>query len=113
MRHSRMSMLVVLAVAWTVQVLGAVSAQAQEQSDSPKTLEERIEEIDQKVRVSDRKRELEAEADAEKAKTSARLAAGRSGFSLTSADSAYILKIRGYVQADGRFTAAESRVPGT
>lgn len=66
-------------------------------------LTDRINELDQKTRILERKLELSEEAAAAKAKESATVTAGKSGFALTSADKKYSLKLRGYAQADGRF----------
>ncbi|MBI4324523.1 MAG: porin [Chloroflexi bacterium] len=51
----------------------------------------------------DRKRELDQEAAAEKAKTTATVSAGAGGFSIRSADTNFVLRLRGGLQADGRF----------
>ena len=80
-------------------------AQTQSTGDSsPKTLEERVDELDQQVRILQRLRELTAESlvTAAKDRQSA-TANAKDGFSLKSADGKYTLKIRGYAQADGRF----------
>ena len=45
------------------------------------TVEERLDELDQKIRVLDRKTELDKEAAAEKAKTAGQATAGKDGFS--------------------------------
>jgi phosphate-selective porin OprO/OprP len=75
------------------------------QSDTvPKTLEERVDELDQQVRILQRLRELAAESLATAAKDRQTATANaKDGFSLKSADGKYTLKIRGYAQADGRF----------
>lgn len=89
-------------------------AQAAEEGQEPeKTLQEQVEELDQKVRVLERKDELEKEAAAEKAKTATSVTSGRDGFSIRSADGAYQLKIRGYVQLDGRFYQNDEERPAT
>ena len=62
--------------------------------EAPLSTEQRLDELDQKVRVLERKEELVKEA-AE--------AAGRDGFSIRSADGAFVLRLRGYVQVDARF----------
>jgi phosphate-selective porin OprO/OprP len=76
---------------------------AAETPEAPKTPEERIEELDQKIRVLERRDEVAAEAAAEKAKTASSVTAGPEGFSIRSADNAFQLRLRGYVQLDGRF----------
>jgi phosphate-selective porin OprO/OprP len=80
-------------------------AQTQSAGDSsPKTIEERVDELDQQVRILQRLRELAAESLATAAKDRQTATANaKDGFSLKSADGKYTLKIRGYAQADGRF----------
>jgi phosphate-selective porin OprO and OprP len=91
------------------------SAQEEQQAgeDQEKTLEEKIEELDQKIRVLDRKAELEKEAAAAKAKMAGLANAGRDGFSLRSADGNFQLRLRGYVQLDGRFFRDDDERPAT
>lgn len=67
-----------------------------------------LQELDQKVRVIERKQELDKEAAAEKGKTAVSVTAGTSGFTIRSADTNFVLKIRGYMQADGRFYPDEN-----
>jgi phosphate-selective porin OprO and OprP len=86
-------------------------AAAQEPAEEPKSVEERLDELDQKVRVLDRKSELEKEQAAEKAKTAGQATAGKDGFTLKSADGAFQLKIRGYIQLDGRFYSGDDERP--
>jgi phosphate-selective porin OprO/OprP len=72
-------------------------------AETPQTPEQRIEELDQKVRILERRGEVADEQAAEKAKSAASVTAGRDGFSIRSADNAFQLRLRGYVQLDGRF----------
>jgi phosphate-selective porin OprO/OprP len=74
-------------------------------ADTIKDLRNHIEELDQKVRTLERKTELDKEAASEKAKTTALVSAGANGFSIRSADTNFVLKLRGYIQADARFYA--------
>jgi phosphate-selective porin OprO/OprP len=67
----------------------------------------RLEQLDQKVRVLERKQELDQEAAAEKGKQTARVFLGADGFSVTSADSNFVFRVRGYVQTDARFYPSE------
>lgn len=67
--------------------------------------QQRLDDLEQKVKIIDHKRELDQEAAAEKAKTAPTITAGANGFSFRSADTNFVLKIRGYLQADGRFYA--------
>ena len=94
-----------------VLIIGGVAlppqgmAQTQSAGDSsPATLEERVDELDQQVRVLLRLRELAAESLATAAKTrQSATANAKDGFSIKSADGQYSLRLRGYAQADGRF----------
>lgn len=78
---------------------------ADEAADTVKELRKHIEELDQKVRILERKTELDKEVASEKAKTTASVSAGANGFSIRSADTNFVLKLRGYIQADARFYA--------
>src|SRR5688572_7017660 len=76
---------------------------AQEDAGRIKELERRLEELDQKYRVLERRLEIEGEAAAEKAKTAPSMSIGASGFNFRSNDTNFVLKIRGLLQADSRF----------
>jgi phosphate-selective porin OprO and OprP len=81
------------------------SLRGDDAADTIKDLRKHIEELDQKVRILERKGELDNEASAEKAKTATSVSAGANGFSIRSADTNFVLKLRGYLQADARFYA--------
>jgi phosphate-selective porin OprO/OprP len=112
--------------AWLVFLAGPVIAQetgaqdpaaptdataSDDSEETPQSVEERLDELDQKVRVLDRKSELDKEAAAEKAKTTSSVTSGKDGFSIKSADGAYVLKLRGYTQFDGRFYQEDEQRP--
>ena len=78
---------------------------ADEATETVKDLRKHIEELDQKVRILERKTELEKDASTEKARTAASVSAGAGGFSIRSADTNFVLKFRGYIQADARYYA--------
>jgi phosphate-selective porin OprO and OprP len=78
---------------------------------TPQTVDEKLEELDQKIRVLDRKIEIDKEAAAEKAKTAATSTLDKNGFTFKSADGAYQLKVRGYVQFDSRFFLDDDEKP--
>lgn len=80
--------------------------------ESIEELKAMIQELDQKVRVLERNRELEKETAADKAKGAPLISAGANGFSLRSADTNFVLKLRGYLQADGRFYPGGDRFGG-
>lgn len=68
---------------------------------------DKVEELEQKIEVLERRQELKEEETANQAKDSPKIAVGRDGFSFKSPDEAYQLKVRGYIHADGRFVANE------
>jgi phosphate-selective porin OprO/OprP len=70
-------------------------------------LQRRIDEIDQRSRIADRKLELLDEQTAASKITTPVVAAGDRGFSITSADKAYQVRIRSLVQADSRWYFAD------
>lgn len=82
---------------------GVKTVWAQKPDVDVKALLQRVEELEQKVKIQDRKRELNDEAAAEKAKTAAAVSIGAGGLQIRSADTNFVLKLRGYVQADARF----------
>lgn len=84
------------------QAVGFTAA-GQSSEAEVKALLQRVEQLEQQVKIQDRKRELNDEAAAEKAKTAATVSIGASGLQVRSADTNFVLKLRGYVQADGRF----------
>ena len=92
-------------VAWAPQIV------AQQDSTS---LEARVNELDQQVRILQRLRELAADsaAAAAKDKVSA-TASSKDGFSIKSADGKFAVRLKGLVQADGRFFLSDSAVPVT
>jgi phosphate-selective porin OprO/OprP len=92
-------------VAWAPRIV------AQQYSTS---LEARVNELDQQVRIPQRLRELAADsaAAAAKDKVSA-TASSKDGFSIKSADGKFAVRLKGLVQTDGRFFLSDSAVPVT
>lgn len=70
--------------------------------DTLKSLEQRVAQLDQEVRALKRLRELDRDSAAAKAKAAPVVTAGQQGFGWRSADGAFQLRLRGYVQADSR-----------
>jgi phosphate-selective porin OprO/OprP len=68
-------------------------------------------ELDQRLRVVERRLELADEAAAEKAKTATAVVAGADGFALRSADGAFQLRLRGLLQTDGRWFYGDDERP--
>ena len=66
--------------------------------------EQSVNELDQRVKVLERKLEIADETAATKAKESPTFtASGKDGFGWASADKVYSLKLRGYIQGDARY----------
>lgn len=61
-----------------------------------------VRELDQKIRIIDRRNELATEAAAEKAKTAPSLSIGASGLQVSSADTDFSIALRGVLQVDNR-----------
>ena len=87
--------------------VGNLLAQTPGQPDVNELLR-RIEELEQKVKIQDRKTELDKEVAVEKAKAAASVSIGAGGFQVRSADSNFVMRIRGGLQADGRFYVGDS-----
>lgn len=96
---------------WSIALVAIVGLQAStgkllaQDSGSSDTagLLRRIEELEQKVKIQDRKTELDKEAAAEKAKSATSVSFGSGGLQVHSGDSNFVFRLRGNVQADGRF----------
>lgn len=67
-------------------------------------------ELDQKIRISERKAELAAEAAEARAKEAPRLSIGAGGFAFSSADTNFTLKLKGLVQLDSRVFLSDNRL---
>ncbi|MCW5559302.1 MAG: hypothetical protein KIT22_15915, partial [Verrucomicrobiae bacterium] len=59
-------------------------------------------ELDQKIKILERNSELASEAAEERAREQPRLSVGQNGVSLSSADTNFVLRLRGLVQLDSR-----------
>ena len=77
-------------------------------SDELEKLRALVQELDQKIRVLDRKNELAEEAAAAKKKETPVVKASEKGFSLESADGKNVIKLRGLLQADHRHYDSDS-----
>lgn len=92
-------------------LLGSQTAFANDSDDLEK-LRALVQELDQKIRVIDRKNELAEEAAAAKKKETPVVVAGDKGFGIKSADGAFEFKLRGLIQADSR-SFLNDEVPST
>lgn len=76
---------------------------ADTRDDEIRLLREQIQQLDQKLRVLERKQEIKDEDAAAASKTAAKLTVNDKGVSVASADAANVLRLRGLVQADSRW----------
>jgi len=113
----------ILSITVVVAIATATSANLFAQDTnavSAGTVDQRIDQLDQEIRILKRQRELDQEhaqqqADeaAQKAKQAPSVTAGEDGFALKSADGNFVLRLRGYAQADGRFYFQDRHNNGT
>lgn len=80
---------------------------AEDVSETIQELRRQIQELDQKLRTLESQQKQEKEVAAAKAKSTPMVSLGANGFSVQSADSNFVFKIRGYIQADARFYGGE------
>jgi len=77
------------------------------------SVSERIKAVDQKIRILERKLEIEKEEAAAKQKAAPVFTASSSGFFLKSADGAYLIKFRGYFHSDSHVFISDKTQLGT
>src|SRR5690349_3565901 len=63
---------------------------------------DRLDELDQKLRIMERKKELDDEQAVASRQSASIAGAGKDGFFVRSADNSFQIKLSGYLQADGR-----------
>ena len=80
----------------------AQTSSAGTQDQRIQQLEQKVDELDQKLRVTERNKELKDEADAETAKNAATVTADTGGFTIKSNDGNFLLKIGADLQVDNR-----------
>jgi phosphate-selective porin OprO/OprP len=113
-RHRQLLSLIVAA---TLITAGSAKLVADETNAAPAgSIDQRLEQLEQEIRILKRQRELDKEAAAaaeEQAKKTPILQADSNGFALKSADGDFQLRLRGVVQADGRFFLDDDAHNGT
>jgi phosphate-selective porin OprO/OprP len=92
--------------------LSGVARTASAQDSTTRAINERLDDLDQRIRVLSRLREIAADSIAALAKPAAAVA-NRDGFSLRSADGAFQLRLRGYLQTDARVFSSIGSTPAT
>lgn len=73
---------------------------ADETTDAINALKQQIQELDQKVRILQRQKELDADAAEAKAKDTPRIVVGDRGLSVGSADTNFVFQLHGVLQTD-------------
>lgn len=90
-------------VLWTGSALAGLALVNQGHAQTIEELKRQLQELDQKIRVLERQQDIAKEEATTKAKTAPTVTADASGFSIRSADTNFLLRIRGGLQVDGRF----------
>jgi phosphate-selective porin OprO and OprP len=83
-----------------------------EHQQSPTNQVATIQDLDQKVRILERQREIDEDAAKAKAANAPKINLGASGFSFGSADSNFVVQIHGIVQLDSRTFFQENNAKG-
>jgi phosphate-selective porin OprO/OprP len=90
----------------------APATAADPQTPPPQTTEERIEALDQQLKILARQLELEKEAATTTQSAAPVAVAGPAGFEIRSADGAFAVRFRGYIHADTRYYANDDEARG-
>jgi phosphate-selective porin OprO and OprP len=75
-------------------------------------LEQQIQDLDQKVRILERQRELDQQAAADADKAAPKITLGANGFGFSSADSNFVATIHGLLQVDSRTFQNNNHIQG-
>ena len=81
-------------------------------ADTINGLKQQIEQLDQKVRILERNRELEKETADTKPKDAPKISIGEKGFSFGSADGNFAINLRGVLQLDSRTFFKDGGIKG-
>jgi phosphate-selective porin OprO/OprP len=74
----------------------------QQHQSAPETQTAQVQELDQKVRILQRQREIDQDNAAQLAKSQPKISLGQNGFSFSSADTNFVVALHGQVQLDSR-----------
>ncbi len=111
MRTSRL--LISLGVISSLLLGGSGLIHAEGFTASGKSIEQRLAELEKEVQRLKRLKEVDQEIQIKRDSETPIVVAGKEGFSLKSRDSAFILRLRGQVQADGRFFIDDNTSSGS
>jgi phosphate-selective porin OprO and OprP len=101
MKLNRSLIALIAGTQFTVASFGADEVATNQNADI-EALKQQIQELDQRVRVLERQRELDQRVDADFAKTQPKLTPGANGFGFSSADSNFVAALHGLIQTDSR-----------
>jgi phosphate-selective porin OprO/OprP len=91
----------------------ALTAQAVEVSEADlSALKKQLADLDQKVRILEREREIDGETASTAAKTAPKITLGASGFNFSSGDSNFVAQLHGVAQFDSRSFFSDGNVNG-
>jgi phosphate-selective porin OprO/OprP len=102
----------VIIIVISTQTVADDSLWADDTTDTIKDLKQQIEQLDQKVRVLERNRELETEAAASKTNDVPKISIGEKGFSFGSSDGAFAINLKGVIQFDSRTFFKDGGIKG-
>jgi phosphate-selective porin OprO/OprP len=94
------------------QIVADNSLWSDDTADTIKDLKQQIDQLDQKVRILERNRELEKEVAAIKTNDIPRMSIGEKGFSFGSADGAFAINLKGMIQFDSRTFFEDGGIEG-
>jgi phosphate-selective porin OprO and OprP len=90
-----------------------VQALEKAQGQTPQTNQDpRVQQLEQQVKVLERNRELDEEAAETKTKETPRITLGQEGFAFTSADTNFVIQLKGILQVDSRTFFGDSGIVG-
>jgi len=92
---------------WTAAQAAALS------DEDVKALIQRVNDLEQQVKILQRNREVDKEATDDKAKATPTLSLGASGLTIKSADSNFVMNAHGYAQVDDRTYFGQKSAPDT
>ncbi len=75
-------------------------------------LEQQVQDLDQKVRILERQRELDQQAAVDADKVAPKITLGANGFGFSSADSNFVATIHGQIQVDSRTYQNDDHIQG-
>jgi phosphate-selective porin OprO/OprP len=90
----------ILLTALTSALMLSRTVRADDTADSIQELKRQIQELDQKVRVLERQKELDADEAEAQAKETPRIVVGNNGVSISSANTNFVFQLHGVLQVD-------------